>query len=95
MYKNGFILFDCIFYKIINGFSRGVLDVKDYLILQIKPLESEIYHTSTFPVIGYLFAGTVYYVRHFVGYDEFLVLLNRKISIKRIDNLPMRQNCHR
>ena len=25
-------------------------------------------------MIRYLFAGTVYYVRHFVGYDEFLVL---------------------
>ena len=74
MYKNGFILFDRIFYEIINCFSRGVLDVKDYLVLQIKPLESEIYHASTFPVIGYLFTGAVYYVRHLVGYDEFLVL---------------------
>ena len=74
MNEDWFIFFDSVFNKIKYCFGCCIFCVEYDLVFKIKPLKSEINYTSSFPVIGYLFACTIYDMRYFVSNYKFLIL---------------------
>ena len=74
MDQHAFVLLDGILNEVEDGFGGCILLVKDNLVFQVEPLESEIHNASAFEIVLDLFASTVNDVSHLVGYYEFLVL---------------------
>jgi len=80
MDEDGFVLFDCVFNKIENGFGGGIFGVEDCLVFQVHPLEGQVDHAAALPVVGHLLASAVYYVRDLVSHHELLVLSSKTVA---------------
>ena len=75
------------FHKFIDFFSYNIIWVKKNLSVIVKPFEVKVFDTDTCPVIGDLETSCVDDVGHFVGRDEFIVLVYEKSIV-----LPMLQS---
>ena len=82
MHQNTLVFFNGILNEVKNGFSGSILVVKYDLILKIKPLKRQVYHSTTFEVVHYLFASAIYDVSNFICHHEFLVLYIREMNEK-------------
>ena len=60
------------------GSSNNYLNFKNfsYLVVLIKPKESEIGHADWFPVVLNLFPSAVYYMRDLIRHNELEILPN-------------------
>ena len=74
MYKYAFTFLVCIFNEIEYLFGRDVILVKQNLLLLVKPMESQVYHAHTFPLVLYLLARAVYDLGDFVSNDKLHIL---------------------
>ena len=74
MNKNAFTFLVCILDEIKYLFGCDVILVKQNLLFLVKPMESQVYHAHTFPLVLYLLARTVYDLGYFVSNDKLHIL---------------------
>jgi hypothetical protein len=72
--KNTLCCFNSFLNKVENGISSFILQIKDYLIVLVKPEESEVGDTNWLPVIWDLSTSTIDDVAYFIGYYELNIL---------------------
>jgi hypothetical protein len=80
--KNTLCCFNSFLNKVENGISSFILQIKDYLIVLVKPEESEVGDTNWLPVIWDLSTSTIDDVAYFIGYYELNILRSKFISYK-------------
>lgn len=78
MNKYTLIFLNCILNEVKDCLGGCVFIIKYDLVFKIKPLESQINHSSTFKIVHNLFASTVNYMRYLIRYNKFLVLYSNQ-----------------
>lgn len=85
MHQDRLVFLDCILYEFVYGFCCCIFGVKNYLVLQIQPLEREIHYASPLPMILHLLSSAVDNVRNFVRHHKLLVLQETKDQSQNIE----------
>ena len=77
MNQNRLILLNCVLNKVKYSFCSCIFSIEYDLVFEIKPLESQIYYSSTFPMIWNLFSSTVNNMSNLIGNHKFLILFRK------------------
>ena len=80
MNQHRLVLFNGVFNEIKDGLSCSVLSIEYDLVLEVKPLEGKVYHTSTLPVVWDLLSSTVDNMSNLVGNYKLLILCCKTVA---------------